>query len=128
VLNPHNQITFIAGESLVGWQRVKISQTIIDRKTPTVVAAQADDETGIGVIIETPCLTEANHYVVGDAITVSLIGNGGKQQGIASVAITRGDPLFAANDGKISNVGTVPLRAVAYNSAAIGDVFEFVYN
>jgi len=128
MLNPHNQITFIAGETIVGWQRVKISSTVIDRKTPTVMLAQAADETGIGVVIETPYLTELNHYVVGDAITVSLIGNGGKQQGIASVAITRGDPLFAANDGKISNVGTVPLRAVAYNSAAVGDVFEFIYN
>lgn len=104
------EITRQAGEDLVAFRRVKISGS-------TVIYADSGDR-GIGV----------NQAVVDyseDAnACIKLDNAGGTSKMMTDGAITEGNSVFAADDGKISSSGTTLVGTALETSTADGDIIE----
>lgn len=124
--SPHNQISFVAAEDIAAWLRVKINPTPATGM-PHISIADADDTNCIGVMLPFAPINQSTLSCQNETVGVRLFSGGGEFNGIASKAIARGAALFAADGGKISDTGSVPLNAIALNAAgADGDIFEFI--
>ena len=100
--------SFTAGENISAWLRVKAYGR-------TVYLADAVDY-GIGVVQE----TKASGYQV----DVRLDNHGGSSKMTASAAITAGQKVYAAADGKIAATGTKLIGTALDTASGNGSVIE----
>lgn len=102
--------SFAAGEDLEAHRRVTLSGA-------TVIYADAEHR-GIGV----------TEYAVssGDYVTVRLDNAGGTVEVTADGAITAGNDIFPADDGKVSATGSISIGKCLETTTADGDVFEAI--
>ena len=109
----NNTRTFVAGEALAAYLLVKVESngTVIKA---TATAAEAK----IGFTVA-PAAS-------GEAATISLANGGGTSYGIASEALSIGEKVYAAANGKLeSSSGTGDLVGITLTAAtADGDVIE----
>ena len=110
--------TYIAGEALPEGRCVKISAAGSGKNPPTVVLADAADDT-IGV-------TTTEAFATGDRVTVALTNKPGTIVATAAGAFVPGAELFGAADGKVDDSGTVRRGFARGTSGADGDAVEII--
>lgn len=102
--------TFTAGEALAAWRRVKLSSS---SGTQVEYADQTDSDGFIGVT-QAPA---AN----GDPVTVGLAHSGRTFKCTAADTFAVGATLYAADDGKVSDVSSGNAIATALEASTTGD-------
>jgi hypothetical protein len=104
--------TFQAAEDLVAFRRVKISGS-------TVVYADSGDR-GIGVV------QAAVDYSEDPNASIKLDNAGGTSKMMTDGAVTAGNSVFAADDGKISSSGITLVGTALETATADGDIIEIL--
>lgn len=102
--NTSGVITKNADAAITAHQRVKLTATGVD--------VAGDEEYAIG-------FAQAN-AAAGENVAVRLVSSQGTFKAVAASAITLGDTLYAAADGKVESTGTTA-RFVALEAASGAD-------
>lgn len=111
---PH--VTFIAGEALEAFRRVKL-----DTGSGTVVVYAGAGETAIGVT--------QDKAASGAAVSVRLIGRGLTIKCEAGEALAEGAALYGAASGKVADTAVGTAVATALEAAtANGDIIEALFD
>lgn len=115
-------MTFIAGEALEPYRRVKLHST----PTQVVYADASDGDSWLGVTL--PEVT-GDAVASGDWVSVALRTSSACFKCMASAAVHAGDPVYPENDGKISDdAGTVVIGTCIDSGTAASAIASFIPN
>lgn len=110
--------TFMAGEALAARRLVKIDASTTEDPPEVIYADAGEDAIGI------------TEYAVdsGDCVAVKLLNSTGTFEVEVDGTVTRGEQLYAANDGKASDTSSGSALGVALETGVSGALIEMAFD